>query len=115
MPVDTCLATHLTLFHKIYLITQITLENLSQDFERIHKKEKLLRPENHFLEDTKRVTQQFQLAVKHATCAERLISDLILNRFPTWKKFRRFVLPKPEEKECKKLLKNERITNKDRL
>ena len=106
MSVDTDLATHLTLFLKIYQISQITLKKLSQDFEQLYKNKKPLRPENHFLEEAKRVTQQFQLAVEHATCAERIISDRILGCFPTWKRFRRFVFPNDQEKECKKQLKN---------
>lgn len=106
MPVNTNLATHLTLFHKIYLIIEITIKDLSSDFEHIHKNGKPHRPEDHFLQDAKRVTSNFQLVVEHAKCAEKLISDLILHRFPTWKRFRRFVLPSHEENECKKLLKS---------
>jgi hypothetical protein len=107
MSLDTALATHLTLFHKIYQISQMTVEKLSPDFSQIYKTEKPLRPENYFLEEAGRLTQQFQLAVKHATCAERIISDLILSRFPTWKRLRRSIFSNNHEKECKKLLKTE--------
>ena len=106
MPSDTYLAAHLTLFHRIYQEVQIMVERIARDFEYFNEHKKPLRSEDQLRADANLVTRHFEFAFRHATCAEKLISDLILSRVPTWNRLRRFAWPKLDEKECMKQLKD---------
>lgn len=109
MPVDLCMAAHLSLFHEIYSRIEIILERLSRDFEHFHEHREPLRPPEHLRSDADVVTRHFQRAVRHASCAEDLISKLILSRVPTWHRLRRHIWMNREEKECLRVLKEGNI------
>jgi hypothetical protein len=100
MPVHTPLAAHLQLFHKIYSGTDEKLQRLSEDFKSFHGSGSAIRPPDHLRAAARAISRDFHVALLHASCAERLISDLLLSKMPTWNRLRRFLRPKPEEKEC---------------
>ncbi len=109
MPVNMCMAAHLSLFHEIYSRIEIILKRLSRDFEHFHEYGKPLRPPEHLRADADIVTRHFQQAVRHASCAENLISKLILSRISTWHKLKRHIWINREEKECLRILKEGNI------
>jgi len=104
MPVDTSMAAHLSLFHTIYTKVEVILARLSEDIKHFHEHGKTLRPLEHFEADARLVSRHFQRAVRHASCAGRLITRLILSRVSVWHRLRRRIWMKQEEKECLKLL-----------
>lgn len=109
MPVNMCMAAHLSLFHEIYSRIEIILKRLSRDFENFHEHREPLRPPEHLRSDADIVTRHFQRAVRHASCAEDLISKLILSKFSTWHRMRRHIWMSRKEKECLRVLKEGNI------
>lgn len=105
MPISTYLAAHLTLFHTIYTGIEVMVDRLFEDFNALHKQGNPNRSKEHLKADVRLVHKHFPLAVQHALCAERLISDLILSKVPTWNRLRQFVWLKSDEKKCLKHLK----------
>ncbi len=103
MPISPYLAAHLTLFHKIYAKVGMLVDRLSEDF-KLHKQGKPTRSQDQLKADARLVQKHFSLSVQHAGCAERLISDLILSKVPTWNRLRQAVWLKSDEKECIKHL-----------
>jgi len=109
MPVDVCMAAHLSLFHEIYSRIEIILKRLSRDFEYFHEYRRPLRPREHLRSDADVVTRHFQRAVRHASCAEDLISKLILSKFSFLHRLRRHIWMTREEKECLRVLREGNI------
>lgn len=106
MPVDDCLAAHLSLFQRIYCEIEVMLGRLSKDLNHYHKQGKPLRPQEDVLADARLVTKHFDRVVEHASCAQLLITNLILSRSRArvWHKLRRCIWMDPKEKKCRKLL-----------
>ena len=106
MPVDDFLAAHLALFQRIYCEIEVMLGRLSKDLTHYHKQGKWLRPKEHILVDARLVTKNFDRVVEHASCAQLLITNLILRRSiaRVWHKLRRCIWMDPKEKKCRKLL-----------
>ncbi len=102
MPVSKYLAAHLHLFNTIYSHVLVILERLS-----LSEKGQPIRSKEQIQADARIVSSHFHMAVQHASCAEQLISDLILSKVPTYHRFRHVILPKPYEKECLKLLRRD--------
>lgn len=105
MPINKNLAAHLELFHTIYTAIEHKLERLSKDFEAIREKGKPIRSNESMLADADIVLREFKTATTHAYCAEQLLSRLVLNNFPTWRRLRRIISPSSHEQRCHKLLK----------
>lgn len=105
MPVDVSMAAHLSLFHSIYLGIIVKIERLSEDFSNFHKTDKPIRPKDLMEADARLVTQLFKQVVSHASCAEHLITKLVLSKFSLFNRLRRYAYIKQEEKQCLKLLK----------
>lgn len=103
MPVSSYLAAHLTLFQKIYASVEMMAERLSEDFKSIRQGNSA-RSKDQLKADANLIHKHFPFAVQHASCAERLISDLILSKVPTWHRLRQFVRLRADEKKCLKYL-----------
>lgn len=108
MPVDACMAAHLSLFHRTYSAIEIILERLYKDFEHFREHRKPLRPIEQFRADADIVNHHLKRAVRHASCAELLISKLILSRVSTWHRLIRHIRMNKEEKKCLRVLKEGR-------
>jgi len=104
LPINTHLAAHLTLFHKIYIDIDETVAQLSQDFTAISKKIKPSRSRERILVDARLISKNFPHAIQHASCAEHLIAELVLSKVPTWNRFRQLICKKQVETECEKYL-----------
>jgi hypothetical protein len=107
MPISIYLAAHLNLFNTIYSDVLIILERLSEDFKLFNEKGQPIRSKEQMQADARIVSSHFHMAVQHALCAEQSISNLVLSKVPTYHRFRNFILPKPYEKECMKLLRKD--------
>ena len=105
MPVDVTLASHLSLFHKIYSKITVILDRLKIDYDKYHKTGKPLRSSDHLRSDCKLVAKHFKRVVSHSECAEHLIFVTILSKFSFLHKLRRKVFMKKQEKECLNILK----------
>ena len=108
MPVDACMAAHLSLFHRTYSTIEIILERLSNDFEYFQEHGKPLRSIEQFRADADIVNNHLNRAVRHASCAELLISKLILSRVSAWQRVIRHIRMNREEKACLRILKEGR-------
>ena len=104
MPVDVTLAAHLGLFHRIYSEIQIMLNRLSEDYDHYHRHGKTVRSKEHMRADCRLIARHFERVVKHAECAENLISKLILSKLSVWHRLRRRIRMNKQERECLKLL-----------
>jgi hypothetical protein len=105
MPINVELSAHLCLFEEMYKHICIKKDNLSKDFENLYKEGVVIRPQGHMRAEAQLVAQFLQSAVEHASCAERLISDLILSKYCTFKKIKHFFnFKNGEDKECSKIL-----------
>jgi len=98
------MAAHLSIFHRIYAGLEINLERLTGDINHFHEHGRPLRPQEHFLADADIITRKFKLAVRHAECAESLISKLILSKASTWYRLKRHIWMNQEEKKCLRIL-----------
>jgi len=105
MPVDVTLASHLSLFHKIYLKIIVILTRLRNDYDNLHKTGKTLRPKDHLRSDCRLVTKYFKRVVAHSECAEHLIFITILSKIAFWHRLRRRIWMNKQEKHCLKILK----------
>lgn len=105
MPIDVTLAAHLALFQKIYYDIEIMLERLSEDFQYFHEHGDARRPREQMKADARIITRHFSRIVEHVTCAEHLISKLVLSKAAIWHRLKCYVYPNKKEKECLKLLK----------
>ena len=103
MPINTYLAAHLTLFHKIHTKLQMHIERIIEDF-RLHNQGELTRPKDQLKADARIIQKHYPIAVQHAKCSEQLISDFVLSKFPTWHRLRKAVRLRPDEKDCIKYL-----------
>jgi len=106
MPVHPSLASHLNLLKTTY-------DSLEDCFIRLERDSELLKtrgtnvPPRSSVEmeyDANRIARGFQLAEKHASCAETMLSHLVLGSFPIWYRIKWRLFPSAEEKECKRLL-----------
>jgi hypothetical protein len=104
MPINTYLAAHLTLFHKIYVDVGVMVDRLSEDL-KLHKQNKPTRSKEQLKADANLIHKHFPLAIQHSGCAEHLITDLILSKVPTWHRIRQAFWLKSDEKDCIKYLK----------
>ena len=105
MPVDVTLASHLSLFHKIYSKIIIILDRLKIDYDNFHKTGRPLRPSEHLRSDCRLVANHFKRVVSHSECAEHLIFITVLSKFSFLHRLRRKILLKKQEKECLNILK----------
>jgi hypothetical protein len=104
MPLDVCLAAHLSLFQRIYSEIQIMINRLSQDYNYFHEHKKLLRPKDHMQADYGLIPRHFSRAIEHAKCAEEIIIKIILSKASMWNRIRRYFYMNEKEKECKNIL-----------
>lgn len=105
MPVDTYLASHLELFNVIYRSVERHSDRIIEDIEYFREHQNLLRSKADTKADAEVVKSCFAMAAKHAECAERLLSLLVLSNWPTMHRIKRLVYPTQADKECRRLLK----------
>ena len=105
MPAHLHLAAHLELFKTLFAEMNECLDRLADDYKNLHEKGKPLRPVANIETDAKLATRGFQGAVLHASCAERLIAQVVLGHFPSWHRLRGWLWPTDEERKCQQLLK----------
>jgi hypothetical protein len=79
------------------------IERLAEDF-KLGSQGKPTRPKDELKADARIIQKNVPMAVPHAKCSERLISDFILSKVPTWHRLRQTVFLKSDEKECIKYL-----------
>lgn len=111
MPVHITLAAHLNLLKTSYGGLEINIARLEHDFELPKQLGSKTPPRSsqEMESDARLIASGFQLAEKHASCAEIMLSQFVFGSFPTWHKIRRRLLPTNEEKQCTKLIKIGRI------
>lgn len=105
MPADLQLAAHLELFKVLIAEMDECLDRLTEDYKNLHEKGKPQRPVANIETDAKLATRAFQGAVLHASCAERLIAQVVHGHFPSWHRMRRWLWPTEGERKCQQLLK----------
>jgi len=105
MPVDTSLAAHLDLFTFIYRDIEHILDRIVRDVQFFQENNKFLRSEDSLRADAEVVRKGFKLAAMHARCAERLLSKLVLSKWPTVHRMRSAFFPSKLEKQCEEFLK----------
>lgn len=100
-------AAHLELFTVIYRGVEHHIEMLRRDIDHHNQHGTLLRSEKDVRADAELVEKGFTTAARHAACAERLLSLLVLNR---WRLFHRARMaiksPSKEGSDCQTLLKS---------
>lgn len=104
MYINVKLAVHLDLFTVIYRSVERHLDRLNEDLAHFRLHERLLRSKADMEEDASLVGDGFARAAKHAECAERLLSQLVLSRWRTVHRLRLVVWRHALDKECNTLL-----------
>ena len=104
MPVDVRLAAHLEIFGVVYRSVEHHVERLSRELEYFREHGKLARSEADVRADAEVIRKGIAMAARHANCAERSLTFLVLSHWPTCHRLRRLVSPTELERECKCLL-----------
>lgn len=104
MPVNVHLASHLELLGVIYRGVEHHLDRMVKDIEYHNQHGKVLRSETDVRADADLIANGFSMVAKHADCAERLLTHLVLSNWPTWNRLRMIVQPLKAERDCKSLL-----------
>ena len=101
-----CATFGLELFNVIYRGVERHSDRIIEDIEYFREHQKLIRSKADTKADADVVRSGFVMAAKHAECAERLLSLLVLSNWPTLHRVNRFVRPTGADKECRRFLKS---------
>jgi hypothetical protein len=107
MPIDVHLAAHLELFQVLFTDVVAKLDTLANDYAAFDLSSKTTRPVELLRTESKIVYQGFEAAVRHARCAERILTVKVLSNYPTFHGIRMALFPSKEERECQCLLRGE--------
>jgi hypothetical protein len=105
MSLDAHLASHLTLFEVTIKEMDEKLERLALDFDAARRKEPKPRSVDSVKADSRLLADELDALAKHASCAEKLITHLILSKSRRLNKLRRVFGLSAEEKKCLAALK----------
>lgn len=105
MPINSSMAAHLELVSVIYYnnIQQHSAQ-LRTDIAFYRQHGKHLRPENDMRADAALLSTGLTMIGKHAKCAEKLVSNLVLSNWPIYHRIRSYFFPSAEDKESDALL-----------
>ena len=111
MPIHVTIAAHLSLLKTIYDNIETHTARLEHDFELLRQLDTktLPRSSQEMESDARLIASGFQLAGRHASCAEVMLSKFVLGSFPAWHKIKSKFFPTTEEKQCSQLIKTGRI------
>jgi hypothetical protein len=100
------IAAHLELFTVIYRGVEHHVDVLRRDIDHHNQHGKPLRSEKDIRADAEVIEKGLTTAAKHAACAERLLSLLVLSRWRLFNRLRMAIWPSKEERDCQALLKS---------
>ena len=104
MPVNVSLAAHLELLGVIYRGIEHHVDVLRRDIDHHNEHGKLLRSEKDVRADAELVEKGLAMAAKHAACAERLLSLLVLSKWRALHRLRMLIKSTKAERECQAFL-----------
>jgi hypothetical protein len=104
MLVDVSLAAHLELLNVIYRSVEHHVDVIRRDIDHHNEHGKFLRSEKDVIADAELVEKGLTMAAKHAACAERLLSLLVLNKWRLFHRARMAIRARKEECACQAFL-----------
>ena len=93
-----------SLFQRIYSEIEIMINKLSQDYDYFYEHQKHLRPKDHMLADYGLISSHYKRAIRHAECAELIITKIVLSNISMWYRIRRKFFMNQKEEQCKNIL-----------
>jgi hypothetical protein len=105
MPVNVSLAAHLELLGVIYRGVEHHVDVLRSDIKNYNERGELLRGQKDVRADAELVEKGLTMTARHAACAERLLSLLVLSRWRVLHRLRMAVKSSKEECDCLEFLK----------
>ncbi len=105
MLVDVSIAAHLELLNVIYRSVEHHVDVLRRDIDHHNQHGKLLRSKKDVRADAELVEKGLTMAARHASCAERLLSLLVLSNWRLFHRVRMAIKATKEERDCQAFLK----------
>ena len=105
MPVCVHLAVHLEIFQMSFNASEIILDRLSKDYLALDMNSSQIRKIEIFKSDSKALYSEFNQAVLHASCAEKIVTNKIISNFKLLHSIQNKFLPTEEDQICVSMLK----------